>query len=106
MSACHRKLARLPLEVFEDLQTTNPAEQTLTLAAELRATICERLKRFRIRSRNGGTQSMSIKTVGDLLCTPRFVLLQAMDPLLTFGAFLSVHGRYGVWCCIPVMNVK
>lgn len=85
MSASHRKLARLPLEVFENLLVTME-EQDLT-PQDLRSAICGKLKRFRVRSRHGsGTSTtVSLKTVGDLLRTPPFTLLQALDPLLTFG---------------------
>jgi hypothetical protein len=84
MSASHRKLARLPLEVFDDLMVT---EQTQTMSPQdLRFAICEKLKRFRVRSRrHGGATTVSLKTVGDLLRTAPFTLLQALDPLLTFG---------------------
>ena len=87
MSASHRKLCRLPLEVFDDLLVTMQGVQTMT-PQDLRSAICEKLKRFRVRSRQYGgttTTTMSVKTVGDLLRTPQFTLLQALDPILTFG---------------------
>ena len=88
MSASHRKLCRLPLEVFNDLQMNIQGVQHTLTPQDLRSAICEKLKRFRVRSRQyGGTTitTMSVKTVGDLLRTPQFTLLQALDPILTFG---------------------
>ncbi len=84
MSAAHRKLTRLPLEVFQDL-IVNDQEQQMT-PEDLRAAICDKLRRFRVRSRNaGGTTTISLKTVGDLLLTSPLTLLQALDPLLTYS---------------------
>lgn len=83
MSASHRKLIRLPLEVFEDLLISDP--QTEMTAQDLRFGICERLKRFRVKSKYGVMNTRSVTTVGDLLRTPRYTLLMALDPLLTFG---------------------
>lgn len=82
MSAAYRKLGRLPLDVFEGLVTTEDPQ--LLSAEELRSVICEKLKRFRVRVRHGGTATASIKTVGELLRVSRRTLLQALDPLLTY----------------------
>lgn len=87
MSASQRKLTRLPFEVFENLiSTQQEQEQAQSMTPEeLRSAICDKLKRFRVRSRNGGTTTMSLKTVGDLLMASPLNLLQALDPLLTYG---------------------
>ena len=90
MSAAHRKLTRLTLDIFQDLPgctSTNKNHDDISQvkAEELRAAICEKLKRFRIPSRNGGTRTVSLTTVGDILRTSPLTLLQALDPLLTYG---------------------
>jgi len=83
MSASHRKLTRLPLEIFGNLLTTE-TQQEMT-PHDLRHNICEKLKRFRVRSKYGSVTTASVKTVGDLLRTSRCTLLHVLDPLLTFG---------------------
>lgn len=82
MSASNRKLSRLPLEIFRNLDSnsTNPEE--------LRSAICSRLRRFPFRPssrKKGITSSASVKTMGDLLRTSKRTLLYALDPLLTYG---------------------
>ena len=77
MSASHRKLARLPLEIFRDLSEEDPEI--------LRTNICNRLKRFPIKTSSKTTTPISVKTVGGLLQTPKPTLLRVLDPLLTYG---------------------
>lgn len=83
MSASHRKLARLPLEIFDNLQG---GEETLS-PEELRSAICDKLKRFRTRHTHHKARSVStsLKTVGDFLRASPLTVMQALDPLLTFG---------------------
>jgi DNA-directed RNA polymerase alpha subunit len=92
MSASHRKIARLPLEVFDNLLVTPQEEEEQQQhqfdPEVLRSSICARLKRFPIKSRNATTTSTrSVKTVGDLLRTSKRTLLHALDPLLTYGTY-------------------
>eukprot|EP00980_Cylindrotheca_fusiformis_P029766 scaffold23831_cov127-Cylindrotheca_fusiformis.AAC.5 len=89
MSASHRKLSRLPLEIFADLvvaatpveagggggQTTAKSQPSST-AETLRLLICKKLKRF--PSQRGGVQ-----TIGELFRTSKRTLLLTLDPLLT-----------------------
>jgi RecA/RadA recombinase len=84
MSASHRKLSRLPLEVFENLLTRQEAFDPPRTPEILRSLICTRLKRFPIQSGNGVSTSARIKTIGDLFRTSERSLLVALDPLLTF----------------------
>ena len=85
MSASHRKISRLPLEVFENLDFHKTPPETL------RSSISSRLKRFPVvknsGSRNNNTNSASVKTIGDLLRTSKRTLLNALDPLLTYGTY-------------------
>jgi len=108
MSASRRSLARLPLEIFEDLapggipkprtgtngsggsgsSRTDCEGQTVILTPEeLRRTICDKLKRFRVRSAHPKFKptSTSVTTVGDILRVSPWTLLLALDPLLTYG---------------------
>jgi hypothetical protein len=132
MSASHRKLARLPLHIFEGVivvvdddddpdddrlpvlrrrcdpnndknnattrststststsqstsKCTSTSTSTTTPEEELRAKICFRLKRFPVKSRAGVSKGVSIKTVGDLLRASKRTLLQALDPIFTYG---------------------
>jgi hypothetical protein len=83
MSASHRRIARLPLSVFDNL-ITRPHDHVDPEA--LRSAMCSKLKKFPVKSRNGSSMSFtSVKTVGALLQTPKKTLLQVLDPLLTFG---------------------
>lgn len=84
MSASHRKLSRLPLEIFENLLTRKETLDPPRPPEILRCLICTRLKRFPIQSGNGVSTTASIKTVGDLLVASKRTLLLALDPLLTF----------------------
>ncbi|KAL3944109.1 MAG: hypothetical protein SGBAC_001840 [Bacillariaceae sp.] len=104
MSASHRKLARLPLEIFDNLhmRAQSSTQQPISISSEgLRSQICNRLKRFPFRFDNHSsnhnsittttttttfttTTTASIKTVGDLLRANKRTLLLALDPLLTF----------------------
>ena len=86
MSASNRKITRLPLDIFRDLDSDSTDPESL------RSTICGRLKRFPVKvvSRNGSsktTTSATVKTVGDLLRTSKGTLLRALDPHLTYGKF-------------------
>lgn len=90
MSAARGSLARLPLGIFEDLLVVahheDEEENVPELSAlELRASICEKLKNFRRKLRNGSTSIDSIKTVGSLLQLSIPTLLHALDPLFTYG---------------------
>jgi hypothetical protein len=80
MSASHRRIARLPLDVFDNLTTDSPNEPET-----LRTAICSKLKKFPIKTRTGGASFDSVKTVGALLQTSKTTLLCALDPLLTYG---------------------
>lgn len=82
MSASHRKISHLPLDVFENIVTRqiDPPRP----AKELRSSIVLRLKRFPIKTGNGVSTSASIKTIGELLRTSKRTLLYALDPLLTY----------------------
>ena len=113
MSAFHRNLARLPLDVFENLVVpsyspsteepgngssnssnmarTKPSIPTATMATNiaatnLRAGICGKLKSVKRKTKTGYVVE-SIKTVGALLRLSRPALLRALDPLLTYGKF-------------------
>jgi hypothetical protein len=115
MSASRRKLTRLPLEIFQDLQggyyggglevnegvaTTGRNSGSSMPPEELRRLICERLQRFRARlpqpyyyrSTSTKTVSISLKTVGDLLRVSPRTILHALDPLLTHGTFSCCCG--------------
>jgi hypothetical protein len=119
MSASRRKLTRLPLEIFQDLQggygggvetegvptTTGRKSGSTMPPEELRRLICERLQRFRARlpqpyyyRSSTKTVSISLKTVGDLLRVSPRTILHALDPLLTHGTFFFLLlwsvGRY------------
>lgn len=89
MSTSHRSLARLPLEVFDDL-ITRPNDIPED-AAVLRNAICNKLKKFpekssRQRPNHGMVVFDSITTVGGLLTRiSKPTLLRVLDPLLTYG---------------------
>jgi len=83
MSAASRNLARIPLEVFQDLKTS-ANDDTSSSAQELREAITNKLKSFPRKTRNGIVQD-GIKTVGPLLELSKLNLLRALDPLLTYG---------------------
>lgn len=83
MSASHRKIAHLPLDVFDNL-ITRQLDPPRT-AEELRSAIVSRLKRFPIKTGKGVSTSASIKTISELLRTSKRTLLLALDPLLTYG---------------------
>ncbi len=108
MSASRRKLTRLPLEIFQDLQgggdgggedeggttTATTTSRNSIPPEELRRLICERLQRFRTRipqpyhyHSSFKTVSMSLKTVGDLLRVSPRTIMYALDPMLTHGTF-------------------
>lgn len=102
MSASHRKISRLPLPVFQDLITRPPLEGRDDDPKRLKFTICNRLKRFVVRTgsrnkkRTGGgmssTTTCSIKTIGQLLRLSKSILLVVLDPILTYeeiSIFLS-----------------
>ena len=91
MIASNRKLSRLPLHIFDNLLTRSAAQtdDDENAAATLKAAICSRLKRFPTVTvaKNGSRSSStaSIKTVGQLLQFPKYSLMVALDPLLTYG---------------------
>jgi RecA/RadA recombinase len=59
MSACQRKISRLPISVFQDLITRPPLKERDDDPESIKSSICKRLKRFRIRNRNEGRNSHS-----------------------------------------------
>ena len=100
MSACQRKISRLPISVFQDLITRPPLENRDDDPKTIKADICNRLKRFRMRNvarnkhknqrRSGAgissptTTACSIKTIGQLLCLSKYTIMTALDPILTY----------------------
>lgn len=86
MSAAHRSLLRLPLDVFIDL-IQERAHKDVDNPEGLRRSICSKLKKFPSRSRmNGDVVHESITTVGQLLTRiSKLTLLKVLDPLLTYG---------------------
>lgn len=85
MSAARGSLTRLPLGIFEDLLIGREYEEGENDALNLRATICEKLISFRRKLRNGTTTVDGIKTAASLLQLSIPSLVQALDPLLTYG---------------------
>lgn len=79
MSAFHRSLARLPLDVFTDLRPQQQGD-----AESMRSLICSKLKQT--TSRQGKTTE-PVTTVGQLLKLSSPALLRALDPVLCHGAF-------------------
>ena len=79
MSASHRSLARLPLDIFTDLQHDQTRD-----AESLRCLICSRLKQAQTRQ---GKTTEPVTTVGKLLKMSPSALLRALDPILNHGAF-------------------
>ena len=116
MSAAHRSLARLPLNVYSDLIRGRADKDHADNPSELRRKICNKLKKFppttttMMRGGGGGKQLSSsnintsgscnsnnnneivhesVTTVGQLLTrTSKLTLLRVLDPLLTYGAYL------------------
>ena len=86
MSATHRTLARLPLDIFADL-ITRP-ETCQQDAASLRDLICSKLQQAHTIQ---GKTTESVTTVGKLLKLSSPALLRALDPVLTHGKFDSLE---------------
>jgi len=96
MSAARGSLIRLPLGIFEDLLTGREHEEDENVpesALELHTAVCEKLENFRRKLRNGTTTVDSIKTVGSLLQLSIPTLIQALDPLLTYGKPPTINVR-------------
>ncbi|KAG7346880.1 DNA repair and recombination protein radA [Nitzschia inconspicua] len=99
MIASNRKLSRLPIHVFEILITRPPHEARNDKPDHLKMAICNRLRKFPVKSshmkqygRSSTTTTASIKTVGQLLRCTKITLLLALDPILTYeeiGIFLD-----------------
>jgi RecA/RadA recombinase len=108
MSAGQRKISRLPISVFQDLITRPSLEERDDDPESIKSTICNRLKRFRIRNngRNKNknkhgrglgislptTTACSIKTIGQLLRLSKYTIMLALDPVLTYeevGIFIE-----------------
>lgn len=87
MSASQRTLARLPLQVFEQL--INDPVESLKRPEMVREAIIAKLKSFPRKTRNG-VVVQSVKSVGDFLRLSIPALLRALDPLLTYGEFWRV----------------
>jgi hypothetical protein len=89
MSAAHRSIARLPLEIYTDL-ICERQDQLAENPELLRDAICNKLKKFADRSSRGGSRGSvsydSITTVGGLLTRiSKPTLLRVLDPILTYG---------------------
>jgi RecA/RadA recombinase len=108
MSAGQRKISRLPISVFQDLITRPPLEERADDPESIKFTICNRLKRFRIRNNGRNkhknkhgrgmgislptTTTCSIKTIGQLLRLSKYTIMLALDPVLTYeevGIFIE-----------------
>ena len=87
MSIAHRSIARLPLEIFEDLAKCSINEEQWT-SVELRDKIASRLKAHQTK-RKYDTVHLKITTVGPLLRVSLRSLLRTLDPLLTYGKPLA-----------------
>jgi hypothetical protein len=81
MCTASRSLARLPLQLFENLSVEVDDDGG---AEKLRAAICTKLKSF-AKSTRIGLVHENVQTVGALLEMPTSSVLRALDPLLTFG---------------------
>ena len=105
MSASHRKISRLNVEIFQDLVEGQKKEQ-------LKTAICNRLKRFAVRTTGGirkeqkrnangisSSSTCSIKTIGQLLRLSPSILLVVLDPILTYEAILIFLDRVCNQCC-------
>lgn len=83
MSAAHRSLARLPRTVFDDLVAASLLDENFGNAAILRdgsllqKSICDKL------------QATKVKTVRDFFLLSNTNLLHVLDPLLTYGTFVT-----------------
>ena len=108
MSAGQRKISRLPISVFQDLITRPPLEERDDDPESIKFTICNRLKRFRIRNNGWNknknkhgrgmgislptTTTCSINTIGQLLRLSKYTIMLALDPVLTYeevGIFIE-----------------
>ena len=91
MSAAHRSLTRLPLEVYTDLIRGRAHSDVDDNPGELRRKICSKLKKFPTRSRGKHSHDViheSVTTVGQLLTRiSKLTLLRVLDPLLTYGTY-------------------
>lgn len=78
MSASHRSIARLPLDIFTDLR---PEQGD---AESLRTLVCSKLKQRQ------GKSSESVTTVGQLLKLSPPALLRTLDPVLCHGMCFDI----------------
>jgi hypothetical protein len=95
MSTANRSIARLPLDVFENLsgafENQGEQQQDSESATNLRNAIVSKLRSVPKKSRSGTVVVENIHTVGALLRLPKTSLLRFLDPLLTYGACSSFH---------------
>jgi hypothetical protein len=101
MSATHRCLARLPIDIFADL-ITRP-EECQQDAASLRGLICSKLQQAHIIQ---GKMTESVTTVGKLLRLSSPALLRALDPLLTHGMFDALEYTVLVSRCLSLSLIS
>ena len=102
MSVAHRSIARLPLEIFENLSACSfKGEESSLDPEELRAAIVRQLKSVATNKRFRKVY-LHISTVGPFLQLSPQTLLSALDPLLTYGtparqstSLLSPESFYG-----------
>jgi RecA/RadA recombinase len=93
MSAAHRSLARLPLEVFADLSLDHKD------AAGLRAECCLKLKQA-----NLGLQVRGVTLVGPFCQLSSPTLVRILDPLLTFEECEEMKRRVYLNCAPKPMS--
>lgn len=93
MSCSFRRLNRLPLSIFEDLQ--HISENHFGDAATLRASICMKLAKNQNR---GKESSESVTTVGSFLKISCATLVQVLDPLLTYMECIELRSKICVHC--------
>ena len=86
MSASHRSLGRLPLDIFADLSMDheNPAI--------LRGKFCAKLKIANLG------QTVNVSTVGSFLQISSFALLRILDPLFSFDECNELKRRISLCC--------
>jgi hypothetical protein len=83
MSVAHRSIARLPLEIFENLSSCSFKGEAPSPEV-LRATIVKQLKSVQTK-KQFRTVYVIVSAVGPFLQLSHSTLLRALDPLLTFG---------------------
>jgi hypothetical protein len=93
MSVSHRSIARLPLEIFENLSHCMLSEEPLS-PEDLRVTIVKQLKKVP-KKKWFRTVYVCVSTVGPLLRLPLPTLMRALDPLLTYGTSTNAYTDRG-----------